>query len=173
MFEVISMTTGQRIKAARKTANLTQAELAEKVGVPFQSISQWERDLRNPKKETLEKLADVLGCYYFELYGDDDGREAASLMMEGMRLGANAKVALDRMMILSEYKEKGYQFNDEEVELVAAYNKLNQNGQSIVLTLIKRMVESPDYQSWRPSKNNETVFEEQTVLLETKDTTED
>ena len=50
------MTTGQRIKEARKRAGMTQAELAEKLEIPFQSVSQWERDIRKPKKETLEKL---------------------------------------------------------------------------------------------------------------------
>ena len=55
------MTTGERIKAARKKAGMTQAELAEKLEIPFQSVSQWERDIRNPKKETLEKIAEKIG----------------------------------------------------------------------------------------------------------------
>ena len=59
--EVVSMTTGQRIKVARKKAGMTQAELAQKLGIPFQSVSQWERDLRNPKIETLQRIAAALG----------------------------------------------------------------------------------------------------------------
>ena len=54
------MTTGQRIKAARQQAGLTQTELAEKLGIPYQSISQWERDLRNPKYENLQRIANAL-----------------------------------------------------------------------------------------------------------------
>lgn len=61
------MTTGQRIRAARKAANMTQAELAQKLGIPFQSISQWERDIRNPKKETLIRIADALGVSISDL----------------------------------------------------------------------------------------------------------
>ncbi len=54
------MTTGQRIRAARKRAGLTQADLASKLGIPYQSIGQWERDVRNPKYETLQRIADAL-----------------------------------------------------------------------------------------------------------------
>lgn len=61
------MTTGQRIKAARKNAKMTQAELAEKLGIPYQSVSQWERDTRNPKYETLKKIADAIGVEWYTL----------------------------------------------------------------------------------------------------------
>lgn len=54
------MTTGQRIKAARKNRGFTQAKLAEKLGIPYQSIGQWERDIRNPKFRTLMRIADAL-----------------------------------------------------------------------------------------------------------------
>lgn len=54
------MTTGQLLRRARKKAGLTQAELAEKLNISYQNISQWERDLRQPKVETLEKIAEAL-----------------------------------------------------------------------------------------------------------------
>ena len=54
-------TTGQLIKAARKKAGMTQAELASKLGVPYQSVSQWERDTRNPKYGTIKRIAAALG----------------------------------------------------------------------------------------------------------------
>lgn len=61
------MTTGARIKAARKAAGMTQAELAAKLGISFQSIGQWENDLRNPKIGTLNKIAKALGVPVTEL----------------------------------------------------------------------------------------------------------
>ena len=54
------MTIGERIKEFRLRAGLTQSELAEKLGIPYQSIGQWERGLRSPKIETLQKIADAL-----------------------------------------------------------------------------------------------------------------
>lgn len=55
------MTIGERIKEFRLKAGLTQSELAEKLGIPYQSIGQWERGLRSPKIETLQKIASALG----------------------------------------------------------------------------------------------------------------
>lgn len=65
------MTTGQKIKEARKNAGMTQEELANKLGISYVGISQWERDVRNPKKETLQKLADALGIDISELTEDN------------------------------------------------------------------------------------------------------
>lgn len=54
------MTTGERIKAARKQAGMTQQELAEKLEISFVGVSQWESGRRNPKESTLARIADVL-----------------------------------------------------------------------------------------------------------------
>lgn len=63
----MEMSVGDRIRAARKKAGMTQAELASKLGLPWQSISQWERDARNPKIEALEKIAMALQVNVDEL----------------------------------------------------------------------------------------------------------
>lgn len=65
------MTIGERIKEFRLKAGLTQSELAEKLGIPYQSIGQWERGLRSPKIETLQKIAEALGVEPWELMGYD------------------------------------------------------------------------------------------------------
>lgn len=54
------VTTGERIKAARKQAGMTQQELAEKLEISYVGVSQWESGRRNPKESTLAKIADVL-----------------------------------------------------------------------------------------------------------------
>lgn len=55
------MTTGQLIKAARKKAGITQKELGERLGIAYQSVAQWENDLRRPKLDTLQRIAAALG----------------------------------------------------------------------------------------------------------------
>lgn len=55
------MTTGQRIKSARKAAKMTQAELAFKMGVTNHCINKWETGVRNPKHNTLCRIADAIG----------------------------------------------------------------------------------------------------------------
>lgn len=59
---------GLKIKKARINANVTQAELAHKLGVTAQSISQYERGVKIPKFDTLKKIATALeikvSCFY-------------------------------------------------------------------------------------------------------------
>ncbi len=54
------MTIGERLRALRKEAGLTQKELGERLGVSASMIGQYETNLRKPKFETLEKIAAVL-----------------------------------------------------------------------------------------------------------------
>lgn len=66
------MTTGQRIKEARIKAGVTQAELAKKLGTPYQSVSKWERDERNPRFDTLKRIASALDINISELVDISD-----------------------------------------------------------------------------------------------------
>lgn len=59
---------GEAIKAARTAAGITQAELAKRLDVTPQTISQYERGIKNPKFETLKKIADGLKISWMDLY---------------------------------------------------------------------------------------------------------
>lgn len=66
---------GELIRALRKQANLTQAQLAEKVGVSKTSIASWENDYYSPEGENLYNLADTLNVSVDYLLGrTDDSR---------------------------------------------------------------------------------------------------
>ena len=51
---------GENVKKYREKANLTQAELAEKVGIGTASVSRIERGEKRMKMETLRAFADAL-----------------------------------------------------------------------------------------------------------------
>lgn len=53
---------GQRISEYRTKCNMTQSQLAEKLFVSQQSVSQWEKDMRRPDRHTLEAMAEIFGC---------------------------------------------------------------------------------------------------------------
>ena len=55
------MNTGDWIRNARKSKNLTQTELAKRLGVTQSLIGQYERGIREPKMETLKKISAALG----------------------------------------------------------------------------------------------------------------
>ena len=71
------------IKKARLNAGLTQLEVAEKLGVAQAHYARWENGGRNPKVETVEKLAEIFGKSFEILKGRDDGlEEIVSLLRE-------------------------------------------------------------------------------------------
>lgn len=65
------MPSGERIKRAREKAGMTQQQLADAMHVNFTVISQYEHDRRNPKIETLKRIADAIGCSVYELMDPD------------------------------------------------------------------------------------------------------
>lgn len=59
--------TGQTIKILRENRKLTQAELAEKIGVSSKTISKWETAKGLPDICLLQPLAQALGISVIEL----------------------------------------------------------------------------------------------------------
>lgn len=51
----------ERLRLARMEQNLTQADLAEKVGTTFETVSRWERGVKTPSAYFRKKLCVVLG----------------------------------------------------------------------------------------------------------------
>lgn len=71
------MTIGERIKAAREKAGLTQVQLGEKVGVSGVAIMRYEKGSREPRYDQLQRIAAALGVSIYELFDgstvDEDG----------------------------------------------------------------------------------------------------
>lgn len=65
------MTTGELIKKARVHAGLTQKELSDRIGVSYQMIQAWENNRRNPKIESLQKIAEALNIEVSEFLTDN------------------------------------------------------------------------------------------------------
>lgn len=63
------MTIGNNIQYYRKKKSLTQKELSEQLGVAVGTIQQYELDKREPKYETVLKLAKTLNTSAGKLYG--------------------------------------------------------------------------------------------------------
>ena len=59
-----------RLKEFRLSKGITQEELAEKLSVGQNTISQWETGERIPRVPTVLKLAEVLDCSVGDLLGE-------------------------------------------------------------------------------------------------------
>ena len=59
----------QRIRVLRVLRNLTQAELAEKIGVDQQSVSDWEKGKHNPSDYYRKRIAESLDVDQKDIWG--------------------------------------------------------------------------------------------------------
>jgi transcriptional regulator with XRE-family HTH domain len=60
---------GERLQRLRHERGLTQTQLAEKAGVPFRSLQNWEYGRRTILFDAAVKLADALDVTLDELAG--------------------------------------------------------------------------------------------------------
>ena len=53
------MTLGNKIKQLRNEHNMTQPDLANKLGVTVRTVAYYENDERQPKKDTILKICEL------------------------------------------------------------------------------------------------------------------
>lgn len=134
------MTTGQRIKAARKKAKMTQAELADKLEIPFQSISQWERDIRKPKRETIEKIANALKVHPVELSSDLFDEALLSLLQGSYKTAEDFRIAF-----LSNEVSFARLYDETDKRLIQFYDMLNDDGRALAVDYVFELSEKSKY----------------------------
>lgn len=72
------MDLGKKIRAHRDELGLTQAELADKLGLTYSSVSQWESGRATPRTPILRQLADLFDTTVADLMGEDAAETAIS-----------------------------------------------------------------------------------------------
>lgn len=76
---------GENLKAIRKAKGYTQQELAMKLNVVRQTVSEWEKGLSVPDAEILVEIADVLDTDVSVLLGkevsDEESRDEVALQL--------------------------------------------------------------------------------------------
>lgn len=77
------MDLSKNIKKLRLNADLTQAQLAEKIGVTRATVTQWETGWSKPRMGALEKLSNVFGVSVAALLSDAPKPAPA----QGMEMG--------------------------------------------------------------------------------------
>ena len=75
--------TGAMIKELREKKQLTQAELAERLGISYQAVSSWERGATMPDISKLKELSRALGTTVDALL-DGETEEAEPMVVEDM-----------------------------------------------------------------------------------------
>ena len=119
------MTIGERIRAKRKEAGMTQSDLAQLLGVTPQLVSQYETDAKRPKLENLQRIAVALGCYVNDLIPS----------------GNWANIPRGEFIKSWEAPRPG-----EFDRLTGFYRRLNHTGQRIAVERVEELTKIPEYQ---------------------------
>ena len=127
------MTIGERIQKARKAAKLSQKELGEKLGVSASMIGQYENNLRNPKTETLFRLAEALNVNPREL-----GHNHIFFFSDYTFLPADEDSTILR---------QGSYPKETESSLIHAFRKLNEEGKEKAIERVEELAEIQKYQA--------------------------
>lgn len=64
--DIILFMIGDKIKELRKINDITQQELANKLGISFQALSNYENNRRTPSVEQIKLI-----CVYFNISADE------------------------------------------------------------------------------------------------------
>ena len=152
------MHTGELIKQARVTMRITQAELAKRLGVTPQAISQYERGIKNPKPATLKKIAAALGVEWYELISnsqDEQSEIAKEQMRQAIGRAADIITKPCKYEISDELIEDSLKkvtisiptsYNSARLEkMIKDYGKLNDDGQQVAVERVHELTEIPRY----------------------------
>ena len=137
------MQTGDLIKKARINAGITQAELAERLGITPQAVSQYERGIKNPKLETVRKIAEALGVLVPDLY--PEGMQAMPIL-DWMESKGIPIVSGPSEAYWESLKQKKVEQNSKEEQLLNHFRMLNDNGQTVAVERVQELAKIPDYQ---------------------------
>lgn len=158
------MRTGELIKAQRKKRGLTQKELGKRLGVSYQTVAQWENNLRNPKIETLRKIADALECNISDLDCTKSIiAEVANAIVsheypEIKNFSRNAMLQLygttdettARKTALSNWIDSITDIQRETFfALLKAFQRLNDEGRGVAVDRVEELSQIPKYQKKR------------------------
>lgn len=74
---------GRQLMRARKKKGMTQMELADRMGISFQAVSNWERGLSCPDIARLFELSELFDVSIDELLGNPRAAQIATEVMDG------------------------------------------------------------------------------------------
>jgi transcriptional regulator with XRE-family HTH domain len=86
---------GEQIKKLRLAAGISQVDLAKKLNVSKQSISNWENNNIMPSIDMLKRLCDYFSCSADYMLEMDDGKH---LYIESTNLTVEQKLHIQQLV---------------------------------------------------------------------------
>ena len=150
------MTTGEKIRAARKAVGLTQKQLGELCNIAESTIRRYELGKLRPKNDTLSKIAPKLGKSIYDLM--DDSYIAPNPFADrdnGYSPSEQEQIELERKIDFMKSQRNGLLAQIDTIskelgeqqqnELLSAFNKLNYKGKAIAIKRVEEVVSLKEY----------------------------
>lgn len=131
----------QKIREARKAANITQEELAQILGVNRATVSKYETGGIDVPTSQLKAIADALGVLMVDLLDENTSKIYNAGFVDGAVAESMENDTIDKL-----WKEEGYSGSDIEVQLINAFSHLNEKGQQIAVERVEELTKILDYQ---------------------------
>lgn len=132
------MKIGERIRKLRKEKNITQEQLASKLGVKRAVISKYENESVNINVNTLEKISSILGVTPSYLIGYDEKIGSPDIYSDD-ELKELKNIAWDL------YKQSINEKNSPEYKLNYSFSQLNSIGKEKALERIDELTKIKEY----------------------------
>lgn len=147
----IKMEIGENIKQFRLTAKYTQKRLAEECGVAAITIRQYESGKREPNREMITKIAEVLRVSPVILtWGTEIGEEWQNLLDSNKKIKNSSSETLEQLLfavkniIIANDNADIFTEMPEE-DLLYYFWNLNSNGQQKVTEYARDLTQIPNY----------------------------
>jgi transcriptional regulator with XRE-family HTH domain len=89
---------GGRLRTARRSAGLTQKQLAEQLGVESITVSRWERGVTTPSLSRLRRVAEITETTVSDLVRTPDASSAHAVELAALREElAETRAIVDRV----------------------------------------------------------------------------
>ena len=130
------MEIGKRIATIRKQKGLSQKELSEKIGLKsVQGLQKIEYGDFHPKKETLQKIAKVLGVSIIEL--DDELKKT----VDRWNQEHDVETLSEEVRIF----DKLPPYTEDDIDTFGQFLSLNSDGKQKVSEYIDDLIQSAKY----------------------------
>ena len=122
----MNIKTANRLCELRKAHNLSQEELAEKLGVSRQAVSKWERSESSPDTDNLIQLAALYNISLDELL---NGKEAISLIEESSKAVEEGRIIeiSEHIKVSIDGDDAKVIYDDNEEEILSLKETLKWN----------------------------------------------
>lgn len=153
---------GTNIKRSRSEKGITQKELAASLGVSYQMVQSWERGARNPKMETIQKIAAALGVSWLDLmpkealnantiedFAKDNGELTQELVQQLPKETERLMQQLHDAAIIPRHGE----ITDPDIQKVSdIMQTMNDTGRRVAVERVQELAQIPAYQQPDPDK---------------------